>query len=1026
MNVILRYHHYKKHLIITLLFLSFCSFLEAQTLTISGKVVDENNEPLPGASVFIKGTARGIETDFDGLYQINVKTNDVLVFNFLGYKPKEVIVSTTLKINIKLNPTADVLDEVVVVGYGKQRIKEVTGAVAHVDAEDITKLAVADVGSALQGKIAGVNIQSSSARPGETSNIQIRGLGSVNSGGSNPLFIVDGIPYTNNPNIAPEQIESIDVLKDGASTSVYGVRGANGVILITTKRGKNGRMKIDLNAYTGVQNITSDLSLMNTRQQLFAEVTRSAANNDVPLIFNFNPNALDFDSDFVDEVQNNNALLQSISLNLNGGTENLKVNMNTSYFDQEGVLIKSSFRRIANRLSAEYVKGKFKAFGAVGITQENRKEEPFALFEYAAAQLPWQPSIKQVRAQSTGENSLQLPVRNVETFSFLTNQLDNVDNREINSTNLALNFSYEILKGLDLKVNLGRNTWNFERKWFRPQILIFDSLNQFSANSSRPNAFLDKFFTSDKRETIESVLSYNVDLGKHNLKFTGVLSYEEQEANNTNVGVIFDKTASNDVQVLSAGAEAKRPTEIINRNTLTGKLFRAQYNYDDKYLFSASIRRDGSSRFSEKNRFGNFFGFSAGWNIHEENFFKDITFINNLKLRANWAEIGSQNIPNYLFTPLIESGVNYPFGPNESLSFGFNQRRFVDENIRWETKISRGIGIDASFLDNKLSLTADYYENERTDMLLPQRLPPSTGTSVPRGLGVFNVLVINAGDMVNRGVELALSYKDETNFGLKYNISSTFTSNKNEVTNLNGVERGFANGTPSLTLSGVDFTTFLAVGREAGAFFLVETEGVIKTQEKLDEYRLIDASAQLGDLSFIDRNGDNLIDDNDRVYKGSGQADFEIGLDFNFEYKNFDLYVQNYISQGAEIYNGAKHSAYRRGRHTDLFTMWSPQNPESNIPTNRTNNFRSRSDYFLENGDYWRIRNITLGYTIPGLKESGIDKARVYLSSVNPFTFTSYTGFDPEVGGDGIFTRGVDRGDYPFTRQFSLGVQLSF
>ncbi|TCI94158.1 SusC/RagA family TonB-linked outer membrane protein [Tenacibaculum sp. M341] len=1030
MNENLQYSHFK-NLIVTLVFLLVFGYSKAQNIDVKGKVFDEQNNPLPGASVIIEGTSTGTETDFDGIYKITATPNSTLVISFIGYKTQKIkVTKSTNNLNVSLKVEANVLEEIVVVGYGTQRKKEITGAVANVKAESITKLAVADLGTALQGKVAGVNIQAANGRPGQAANIQIRGLGSVNPGALGPLYVVDGVPFTDNPNIAPEQIESIDILKDGASASVYGVRASNGVILITTKKGKKGRMQIDLNAYTGIQNITSGTPLMNTTQQLFAEDTRLNAIGQEPLVFFFNPNALDFNSNFVEDIQNNNALVQSLGLNLNGGTKNLRVNFSSSYFDQEGVIIQSSFRRIANRLTADYTKGKFKAFASVGINQEDTEQEPFALYEFAVAQNPWQPSLSQIT--NVGQNTVSIPVRNAILFSNLSRNLTNIDEREVNSTNIAANFSYEITKGLDVKLNLGRNTWDFRRKWFRPQYIVRDFSGQINPTASRTNALLDRFLIFNKRETVEGIVNYKTDFGKHNLNFTGVISYEEQESQDIAAGVIFDETASNDIQVLSAGAEATRPREVIQRNTLAGKLLRLQYNFDGRYLFSASYRRDGSSRFALKNRFGNFYGFSAGWNIHEEKFFEKINFINSLKLRGSWAEVGNQNIPNYAFTPVIESGVNYPFGPNESLNFGFTQRRFVDENIRWETTISKNIGLDATFLDNRLSFTADYYENGREDMLLEQRLPPSAGTSQPGGgAGVFDVLVINAGDMINKGLEFAVSYKDETNFGLKYNFSSTFTSNRNTVTNLNGIQRGFANGRPIVSQGpNIDFTTFLAVGREAGAFFLVENAGVIKTQEQLDAYLPIDGSAQLGDLMFVDQNGDNVIDDNDRIYKGSGQADFEVGLDFNFEFKNFDLYVQNFYSQGAEIYNGAKLHAYGQGRHRDLFNMWSPQNPNSNIPTDRIsafhNNVRARSDFFLEDGTYWRIRNITLGYTIPGLESSGITKARLYISSVNPFTFTRYTGFDPEVGGDGIFTRGIDRGDYPVSRQFSLGVQLGF
>ena len=318
---------------------------------------------------------------------------------------------------------------------------------------------------------------------------------------------------------------------------------------------------------------------------------------------------------------------------------------------------------------------------------------------------------------------------------------------------------------------------------------------------------------------------------------------------------------------------------------------------------------------------------------------------------------------------------------------------------------------------------------------MQQRLTPSTGTYQPNASGVYDVKVINAGDMTNKGIEFGISYKDRINDDLKYSISGTFTKNTNEITDLNGIDRGYGNGRPTVSLGqNVEYTTFLAKGYEAGAFFLYQNDGVIKNQEELDAYKLLDlrnvSSPQLGDMRYKDVNEDGLIDDNDRVYAGSGQAEFEAGLALNVDYKGFDLYVQGFYSYGAEIYNGARYYAYQAGRHPELLSMWTPQNPTSDIPTSRRNGFhtnvRAASDYFIEDGTYLRIRTLTLGYTIPDISKTGIEKARVYLTSTNPFTFTKYKGYDPEVGGDGIFTRGVDRGNYPVTRQLMLGVQLCF
>ncbi|MGB5262055.1 MAG: TonB-dependent receptor, partial [Lutimonas sp.] len=331
----------------------------------------------------------------------------------------------------------------------------------------------------------------------------------------------------------------------------------------------------------------------------------------------------------------------------------------------------------------------------------------------------------------------------------------------------------------------------------------------------------------------------------------------------------------------------------------------------------------------------------------------------------------------------------------------------------------------------KLNFTADIYQNDKEDMLLLERLPASVGTYQPRANGIWDVRQTNGGNMVNKGLEIGLNYKDKTDGDLKYTLNGTFTKNINEVTNLNGIERGYANGRPSFALGeNIDYTTFLAEGYEAGAFFLIPTDGVIKTQEQLEAYKPLFGGAQLGDMMYKDVNGNGAIDDDDRVYSGSGQPEFEAGFSLNLEYKNFDFYAQLYYSYGAEIYNGARYFAYTQGRHKEQFYQWSPQNSDSDIPTNRINgyhnNVRAYSDYWLEDGTYLRIRNLSLGYTLPHSVDFGVEKARFYIAATNPFTFTEYNGYDPEVGGDGIFTRGLDRGNYPVARQFLLGVQFSF
>ena len=822
-----------KYLLIALLLGIGLNQLQAQI--ISGTMKGDDGQLLIGGTVVVKGTPVGARTDLNGVYKIGASSKDTLVFTYFGFENLELAVGNQTEINVTLKTSVRSLDEVVVIGYGTQRKKEVTGAVVNVGADVISKTATADLAASLQGQVAGVNIQASSGRPGEGANVQIRGLGSINAGALGPLYVVDGIPFENAPNLAPEQIESVDILKDGASAAIYGTRGSNGVILITTKRGKEGQMQVDFSAYGGIQNITSGTPLMNTQQQVYQEIARQGALGRQTNLLILNPNALDNDSDFVGDVQNNNAGIQNYNLFVAGGVPNLTLSFNTNYFRQNGTLINSGFDRLSNRITGQFTKGRFKAFATVGFTNENRQQEPWALYEYGIAQNPMQRPLATI--EDIGQNSVEFDeqVSNDILFSFLSRQLDNIDERKVNSSNLALNLEYEIIDGLKFKVNLGRNTYDYKRRFFQPQYLVYDREGNYRPSASRENALLDEDFTSTVRETWENILVYNKKFGKHRVGFTGVISYEQFDSKVFGVGVIYSDDASNDLQTLGSGADGIRPTSNNTRYTLAGKLARVQYNYDDRYLFSASIRRDGSSRFSESNRYGNFPGVSAGWNIHNESFFK-VPAVTNFKLRGSWAEVGNQSIPAYAYVPVILTGVNYPFGVDEELNFGNIQRAYVDPNIRWETTVTSNIGIDIGLFENRLTFTADFYNNAKRDMLLQERLTPSSGVYQPRALGVYDVRITNAGNMVNRGMEFALGYQDLTQKGLQYKFNATFTRNVNEVTDLNGVERGYANGRPVVSRgANVDYTTFLAEGYEAGAFFLVQHDGVIKTEEELAE-----------------------------------------------------------------------------------------------------------------------------------------------------------------------------------------------
>ncbi|WP_109830604.1 SusC/RagA family TonB-linked outer membrane protein [Reichenbachiella versicolor] len=1029
---------------------------------VSGKVTDPTDgSGLPGVNILVKGTTSGTVSDIDGNYTISVSGNDVVLsFSFIGYKTKDVPVGGKAIINVQLENDVEMLEEVVKIGYGEQKKIEVTGAVGSIKSEELVKNATSDVASALQGQIAGVNIQSAGS-PGEPANIQIRGLGSLSEGALSPLFVVDGIPYDQDPNIAPEQIESVEVLKDGASAAIYGVRASNGVILITTKRAKEDQMKVSLSAYRGIQNITSGTPLLNTPEQIYVNTLTF---EQVPRPFqNGETDILERNTDFVGEVQNDNAVIQRYNIDVSGGSKALKLTMNTNYFDQEGVLINSGYERLATRVNASFKKGKLDAFTSIGLSRDKKTSEPWGLYQLALRNDPWQRSLFDQTAISDTET--EIDADNVNVYGYLARQLNNINESETDQNTYNFRVGYQFFKGFKVILKAGYNDRVIRRKSFRPQYLAYDTDGNLVPGGSTLEAVLEEDYNFFSKGTTEGVIQYNKWIKGHSFGVTGVISYETFDTKNVGVGTIG--SLSNSTQVLSAGTIGIKPNGTDERRTLAGKLLRVQYNYKKKYLFSASLRYDGTSAFGEDNRYSPFFGVSGGWVLSDEKFFNNASFLdwmNIFKLRLSYAQLGNQSVRLYQANRYIENGVDYAYGPegSEVLAVGAIQRRYPNEDIRWESSINRNIGIDMELLNSRIHFNFDAYYNTKDDMLLQEVLPPSTGTWHPGQQNVYNVRNINAGDMLNKGIEVAVSYTNNTSYGLKWKLGLTFTKNINEITDLNGVEGlAYPNGRPArFQADRTDYTTFMAKGYPAASFFLLEHEGVIKsdvpngdefgfhpeTGEELSQltaYQLIDPTAELGDNMFTDQltvdtdgdgvpdQGDGILNDEDRVYKGSTMPKFESGFTADLKYKGFDFFFQTYLSYGAKIYNGPDRFAYVEGRHKDVYYMWSPQNPESDIAivrrSNTHNNYRTRTDIFLEDGSFLRVKNITLGYTFPK-KWTGnnITKLRVYATAQNPFTFTKYTGYDPEVAGNGITTRGVDVGNYPVTRQFLGGIQIDF
>lgn len=1030
-----------KAFLMTMLFALSFGFAQSQTINVKGTVTGAG-EPLANVSVSVKGSSKGVVADFDGNYEIATEIGNVLVFTYLGFTTKQVKVTGEI-LNVVLEEDATSLDEIVVVGYGTQKKKEVTGAVAQIKNEVLVQSATADLGTALQGQIAGVNVTASDGAPGSDSNITIRGISSIN-GSSQPLYVVDGIPFVGDPKLSMNEIETIDVLKDAASAAIYGTRGAGGVILITTKKGKEGVMKMNIDTYYGIQTITSGVPLMDTEDFLYVRHLRGATLNGTTFGNTFTPivngpHQLTNNTDLTDIIQNDFAPIQNHSIGISGGKEGLTYSVNATVFSQEGTIINSDYDRFNLRANTQYTKGKWSVNTGIGFGVEQRQSAPWQFLLDAYRYSPYSqlldPSAETVQHPGPPtDNDADNLASNLRKFK-------QKDNDQIENFNANITLNYKFNKYLTYTVRGGLSYNNNTRKVINPLFRAFDEDGEEIVQRNRSSVRNES--GRSHSSTIENILNYRRSFGDHNIQAT--VAYTAEKFERSWFFAEQKDLFSNDVQVLNgtladplvgSGTGFRQDTK---RGTI-GMLGRLQYNYKGKYLLSASARRDGSSRFSSKNRYNTFPSLSLGWNVSDEDFWESIKeTISSFKLRASRGTVGNDNFLDYSNAANINIDKDYIFGSeeNDRLVLGAIQTAYANPKIKWETSISDNVGFDLGFFRNKLNISADFYNTEKRDLLLPVLIPPSAGA------GSNGTVVLNVGNMVNRGMEWTMNYRQNGEFS--WNTGLTFTKNVNEVTKMSGSNSLlFLNNSEVVQgINNEDLVTVIAEGYEVGAFFLHETDGIIKTAEELAAYQTLVPNANLGDLRYVDQltvdtdgdgvpdQGNGIIDADDKRYAGSGTPDFEMGFNFGAEYKNFDFSMQWYASIGAEIMNGSRAFAYKVNTHRDLLHQWTPQNPTSDLPTNRNashENYRGFTDFWLEDGSFARLRNVALGYSIPenAIKEYGISKLRVFMSAQNPLTITNYTGFDPEVGGNGLATKGLDRGNYPISSTWRMGVQVSF
>lgn len=998
--------------------LIFCSmFLTAQNLNVKGLVTDAvTGEELLGVNVIVKNSIKGDVTDFDGNYKINdVPKGSILVFSYLGYKTKEVVVNRAV-INVSLEESAEALDEIVVIGYGTQRKKEVTGAVSIVSSQSIEDLKPVRVEQALQGQVAGVNITANSGAPGSASNIRIRGIST--NGNNNPLILVDGARVEDLSVINPSEIESINVLKD-ATAGIYGVQAANGVILITTKGGrKDSPVKVSFNSYYGIQQTTRKIPMLNaTEYALLANEAYAANGEALPF-----PNVagLGEGTDWQEETFET-APMYSADLSVTKGTEKSSLSFNLGFIDQYGIVggEKARFNRRNVRLNYNYdFSDKLKLTTASSYQNINAKGLPQNTLGSVLFNALNMPATIPVR-DANGNFSLPPAIgTGIEVVNPLA-QIANAQN--ITATNRfsgSYGMSYNFAEHFTVESRIQFNYAVVKTRTFSP-IVFYGNGSVFNNNIKSINFF---------QQTYKDYL------------FDNFIKYENTFDEDHNVKVLFGNSISrgvgiNDVNLTGqniSGNGIYAPVEGVIDNIalsnaprqffdsrLLSYYTRLQYNYKGKYLFSAVLRRDGSSNFGPENKFGYFPTASIGWVMSDEAFLENNKVINSLKLRASYGIIGNDRIASFGFTSLLTGQGNYVF--NDQLNFGTAVGQIANPEIRWEKQKPLNIGFDLTVF-NDFDITVDYFKKRTEDLLLNPQVSGILGVTAPGA----SPPIVNAGTIENRGLEFSLGYRKTFENELDFSANYNFTTLTNEVLYV-GNDSGFLQG--GVFGVGQDPPSRMEAGFPIGYFYGLQTNGIFQNQAEVDAHAT-QANAAPGDLRYVDQNGDGVIDNDDKTYIGDPIPDVTMGLNLTLKYKNFDFNAYAFAQLGNEIVRSYERNLPLTNRSVYFLDRWRGEGTSNTHPrvTTGANGNGLFSDFYVEDGSFIRLQSVQLGYTLSdeALKESTFDNVRFYITGSNLFTLTKYRGYDPTISNGAPIGGGIDQGFYPTPRIIQVGLNVNF
>lgn len=1023
----------RQKLLLTFFLITLCFYAVAQNRVVTGQITDQNKEPLPGATVIVIGTSTGAVADVNGQYSLSVdpSASPILSFQFMGMQTQEIAVNTREVINVTMSEGTQDLEEVFVIGYGTVKRKELTGAAAQVKGEDLVNNSVSsDMGAALQGMIAGVSVSTSSSEPGSSANIQIRGISSM-SGDNTPLYVVDGIPQDGDPMLNVNEIEQIDVLKDAASCAIYGTRGAAGVILITTKQGESGKLKVNASMKYSLQSV--DLSglpeLMNSEQQAYFKVIQASFEGSGEYdSINVGERYYFTDNDIFDILVTDIAVTKSADLTILGGGKDVTFSILAGYYNQDGMMPNSAFDRFNFRSNLVYKGNRLSISLSPSMMYSRKTAGSSTSIQSAIKKMPY----TDVSAASSFDSidSYVMPVgtseSDAEDFLDLLESFLVSNETDTFTATLALGLDYKVNPNLTLNSKFGFKVSNVIQNVYKPPIAIYDTEGTLLCSADDSN--------SSYKSTFTQTMSYNANVGAnytkkwssgHSLSAMGAVSYEEYTK--WGFSAYIEDLIVDGLEGVGYGQTDAEVSSVTGYdNKLAGIVARLMYNYKSRYILSVSSRADASSKFSAENRWGFFPSLSAGWNISDESFWKPVSnIIKTFKLRASVGTTGNQSVTSYSYSSYLSVFYDYADG-DDNLNNGLTSITYYNPDLKWETSLQYNVGFDFGFLNNKLQLSLDYYNTQKKDMLAEVQLPSSAGA----GSGSNATIMRNIGNMTNNGIEATLSYnlvKGDFRMRSQLNISH----NQNVVTSL-GDDNTIIYNDDSTVGSGSDaMTTVFAEGYEAGAFFLLHAVGVANTQEKLEAYQKIVPDAVIGDMMYADINGDNVIDSDDRIYCGSGSPDVEFGLNLSFSYKNIDLSTNWYASVGNKAINVAEVIAYQNERSVGLLSSWSYANTDSETPAFRdgSSNYIGYSDIWIEDASYIRMKTISIGYTINNKIWKSLSSGtsfRFYISGQNLLTFTKYSGMDPDIGGNGLTTRGIDSASYPSPQTYLIGLDVKF